>query len=84
MHKMKYNCKNCNFHWEGNSDTFEKVLIHEKTHIKKDWLMVICNKCYNEHHDQCMGKAGMFDCGCICFRKPVEFNSHPSQKIISN
>jgi len=46
--------------------------------------MVICNKCYNEHHDQCMGKAGMFDCGCICFRKPVEFNSHPSQKIISN
>jgi len=20
--------------------------------------MVICNKCYNEHHDQCMGKAG--------------------------
>lgn len=26
--------------------------------------MVICNKCYNEHHDQCMGKAGMFDCGC--------------------
>ncbi len=36
--------------------------------------MVICNKCYNEHHDQCMGKAGMFDCGCICLRKPVEFN----------
>ena len=31
--------------------------------------MVICNKCYNEHHDQCMGKAGMFDCGCICLRK---------------
>ena len=31
--------------------------------------MVICNKCYNEHHDQCMEKAGMFDCGCICFRK---------------
>jgi hypothetical protein len=31
-----------------------------------------------------MGKAGMFDCGCICFRKPVEFNSHPSKKIISN
>ncbi len=31
---MKYNCKNCNFHWEGNSDTFDKVLVHEKTHIK--------------------------------------------------
>jgi hypothetical protein len=31
---------------------------------KVDLEMVICNKCYNEHHDQCMGKAGMFDCGC--------------------
>jgi len=28
-----------------------------------------CNKCYNEHYDQCMGKAGMFDCGCKCFKK---------------
>ena len=46
--------------------------------------MIICDKCNNEHHDQCMGKAGMFDCGCNCFRKPVEFDSHPSQKIISN
>jgi hypothetical protein len=26
--------------------------------------MVVCNKCYNKHHDQCMGKAGMFDCSC--------------------
>ena len=32
--KMKYNCKNCNFHWQGNSDTFEKVLVHEKAHLK--------------------------------------------------
>ncbi|WP_281361087.1 hypothetical protein [Nitrosopumilus cobalaminigenes] len=32
--------------------------------IKMDLKMVICNKCYNSHHDQCMGKAGMFDCGC--------------------
>jgi len=32
----------------------------------KDWNMLICNKCYNEHHDQCMGKAGMFSCGCTC------------------
>jgi hypothetical protein len=31
--------------------------------------MVICNKCYNDHHDQCMGKSGMFDCGCNCFKK---------------
>jgi hypothetical protein len=31
---MKFNCKNCNFHWEGNSDTFENVLAHEKTHLK--------------------------------------------------
>jgi len=31
---MKYNCKNCNYHWEGNSDTFQKVLDHEKTHLK--------------------------------------------------
>lgn len=31
---------------------------------KVDLKMVICNKCYNSHHDQCMGKAGMFDCGC--------------------
>lgn len=32
---MKYNCKDCRFSWEGNSDTFEKVLTHEKTHLKK-------------------------------------------------
>lgn len=32
-------------------------------------MMVTCNKCYNQHHDQCMGKAGMFDCECKCFKK---------------
>ncbi|EIJ66989.1 hypothetical protein BD31_I1442 [Candidatus Nitrosopumilus salaria BD31] len=32
---MKYQCRSCTFHWEGNSDTFDKVLIHEKTHLKK-------------------------------------------------
>lgn len=32
---MKYNCKDCSFNWEGNSDTFGKVLIHERTHLKK-------------------------------------------------
>jgi hypothetical protein len=31
---MKYNCKDCSFRWEGNSDTFDKVLVHEKTHLK--------------------------------------------------
>ncbi len=28
-----------------------------------------CNKCYNEHHDQCMEQAGMFSCGCDCLKK---------------
>jgi hypothetical protein len=32
---MKYDCKLCNFHWEGTVDTFDKVRIHEKTHDKK-------------------------------------------------
>ncbi len=32
---MKYSCKDCTFHWEGWMDTFEKVLDHEKTHLKK-------------------------------------------------
>ncbi len=32
---MKYRCRVCNFNWEGNSDTFSKVLLHEKTHTKK-------------------------------------------------
>ena len=32
---MKYNCKSCDFHWEGTVDTFDKVRIHEKTHEKK-------------------------------------------------
>jgi hypothetical protein len=35
QNKMKYNCRQCTFHWDGFSDTFDKVLIHEKTHIKK-------------------------------------------------
>jgi len=32
-------------------------------------VMVTCEKCFHEHHDQCMGKAGMFDCDCKCFKK---------------
>ena len=31
---MKYHCRDCRFSWEGNSDTFQKVLVHEKTHLK--------------------------------------------------
>ena len=31
---MKYHCRDCSFNWEGNSDTFGKVLVHEKTHVK--------------------------------------------------
>ncbi len=31
---MKYSCRDCKFTWEGFSDTFDKVLAHEKTHKK--------------------------------------------------
>ena len=34
QNKMKYNCRECSFRWDGYSDTFDKVLIHEKTHKK--------------------------------------------------
>jgi len=30
--------------------------------------MLTCNKCYNNQHDQCMGKAGMYECNCDCFK----------------
>ncbi|WP_297464443.1 hypothetical protein [Nitrosarchaeum sp.] len=36
---MKYNCKDCKFHWEGWIDTFEHVLTHEKTHLKNKKTM---------------------------------------------
>lgn len=29
---MKYNCKDCKFKWEGNMDSFNQVLAHEKSH----------------------------------------------------
>jgi hypothetical protein len=35
VNKMNYKCSNCSFKWSGNSDTFEKVIIHERTHAKK-------------------------------------------------
>ena len=31
--------------------------------------MVVCTKCSDTYHDQCMGKAGMFDCTCILCKK---------------
>ena len=34
--KMNYKCSNCNFKWSGYSDTFEKVIVHERTHVKKE------------------------------------------------
>ena len=27
-------------------------------------LMVLCYKCFEEKHEECMGKAGLFDCDC--------------------
>ena len=30
---MKYQCKQCNFYWEGTSYTFDKVREHEKIHL---------------------------------------------------
>lgn len=33
---MKYQCKDCNYHWEGTSYTFNEVTEHEKTHLKKN------------------------------------------------
>jgi len=32
---MKYHCKQCDFNWEGTSNTFDKVREHEKSHLKK-------------------------------------------------
>ena len=33
---MKYNCRECKYKWDGNSDTFFRVLEHEKTHKKSE------------------------------------------------
>jgi len=66
---MAYHCKHCSFVWDTVEGDIQKLLAHEKTHKKEGQLMLTCNKCYNGHHDQCMGKAGMFDCDCKCFKK---------------
>jgi hypothetical protein len=31
---MKWDCPECNFHWEGTVNPFDKVRDHEKTHEK--------------------------------------------------
>jgi len=36
VNKMNYKCSDCSFKWSGYSDTFEKVIIHERTHRKGD------------------------------------------------
>ncbi|AFS81371.1 hypothetical protein NKOR_07550 [Candidatus Nitrosopumilus koreensis AR1] len=41
---MKYQCKTCNFHWEGTSQTFDEVRDHEKTHLKNK-TTVRCKVC---------------------------------------
>jgi len=32
---MAYRCKNCNFRWDSWEGNFQKVLDHEKTHLKE-------------------------------------------------
>ena len=36
VNKVNYKCSKCNFKWSGHSDTFEKVIIHERTHVRKE------------------------------------------------
>ncbi len=45
-----------------------KIKESYKNHTCRFPLMVLCDKCYHEKHDQCMGKAGMFDCECKCYK----------------
>jgi hypothetical protein len=32
---MTYSCKHCNFKWDAWEGNIQKVLDHEKTHLKK-------------------------------------------------
>ena len=41
---MKYNCKQCDFKWDGTSYTFDKVREHEKTHLENNELKRSNNK----------------------------------------
>ena len=37
---MAYRCKNCNFRWDESEGNFQKVLDHEKTHLKEKTIHV--------------------------------------------
>jgi hypothetical protein len=32
---MKWNCPKCDFHWEGDMQTYNELSNHEKSHIKE-------------------------------------------------
>ena len=34
--------------------------------------LVLCYKCFEEKHGECMGKAGLFDCDCKPCKQQVE------------
>jgi len=41
---MKYSCNQCDFKLDGTSHTFDKVLVHEKTHLENNELKRLRNK----------------------------------------
>ena len=38
---MAYHCKHCNFRWNAWEDDFQKVLVHEKTHLENNKLKTL-------------------------------------------
>ena len=46
---------------QGNAKESVWGIKNNLFYIFKDWNMFICNKCRNEHNDQCMGQVGMSD-----------------------
>jgi len=36
--------------------------------------MVMCYKCFDSKHDECMGKMGMFECECETCKKEMQHN----------
>jgi len=39
--EMKYECKQCDFCWEGILNTFDKVREHEKTHLENNKIKTL-------------------------------------------
>lgn len=39
--------------------------------------MVICNKCYNEHHDQCMGKLECLNASTSVLKNEIPMPKMP-------